>query len=363
MAAVGRVHDYPAGTVLCHEGANENIFYILLDGQVEVTKAMANLQSRVMKRLFAGEFFGEMALIHNLPRAATVTTITPVSVLEIHKEDFTRLLERCVPLSLAMVREVSRRLRENDEMAIEDLRVKAGELADAYQTLAEMEYARSEFLTTIAHELRTPLTAAGGFLQVIQKGRLHGQMLNTAVDQVTRNIQEIISLVNDILFIQEMDLILPDFAPTDLRIMIKDLVDEMHPGAVNNGVLMEAVIAADIPTLNGDQKSLQRAFRALLDNAIKFSPDGGVVKIEADWDQDNIWVVVQDHGVGIPEDAIERIFDRFFHLDEVDGRLFRGVGLGLSIAQQVIEQHRGRIEVESKLGEGSQFKIYLPNTR
>jgi two-component system phosphate regulon sensor histidine kinase PhoR len=67
--------------------------------------------------------------------------------------------------------------------------------------------------------------------------------------------------------------------------------------------------------------------------------------------------------VGIPEDAIERIFDRFFHLDEVDGCLFRGVGLGLSIAQQVIEQHRGRIEVESKLGEGSQFKIYLPNTR
>ena len=363
MAAVGRVHDYPAGMVLCHEGANENIFYILLDGQVEVTKAMANLQSRVMKRLVAGEFFGEMALIHNLPRAATVTTITSVSVLEIHKEDFTRLLERCVPLSLAMVREVSRRLRQNDEMAIEDLRVKAGELAEAYQTLAEMEYARSKFITTIAHELRTPLTAAGGFLQIIQNGRLHGQMLNTAVDQVTRNIQEIISLVNDILFIQEMDLILPDFAPTRIGIMIKDLVDEMQPAAVNNGVVLETAIAADIPMIVGDQKSLQRAFRAVVDNAIKFSPDGGVVKIEVAWDQENIWVIVQDRGVGIPEDAIKRIFDRFFHLDEVNGHLFRGVGLGLSIAQQVIEQHRGRIEVESRLGEGSLFKIYLPTTK
>ena len=363
MAAVGRVHDYPAGMVLCHEGANENIFYILLDGQVEVTKAMANLQSRVMKRLVAGEFFGEMALIHNLPRAATVTTITPVSVLEIHKEDFTRLLERCVPLSLAMVREVSRRLRQNDEMAIEDLRVKAGELAEAYQTLAEMEYARSKFLTTIAHELRTPLTAAGGFLQIIQNGRLHGQMLNTAVDQVTRNIQEIISLVNDILFIQEMDLILPDFAPTSIGIMIKNLVDEMQPAAVNNVVVLETAIAADIPMIVGDQKSLQRAFRAVVDNAIKFSPDGGVVKIEVAWDQENIWVIVQDRGVGIPEDAIKRIFDRFFHLDEVNGHLFRGVGLGLSIAQQVIEQHRGRIEVESRLGEGSLFKIYLPTTK
>ena len=292
-----------------------------------------------------------------------MTTITPVSVLEIHKEDFTRLLERCVPLSLAMVREVSRRLRQNDEMAIEDLRVKAGELAEAYQTLAEMEYARSKFITTIAHELRTPLTAAGGFLQIIQNGRLHGQMLNTAVDQVTRNIQEIISLVNDILFIQEMDLILPDFAPTSIGIMIKDLVDEMQPPAVNNGVVLETAIAADIPMIVGDQKSLQRAFRAVVDNAIKFSPDGGVVKIEVAWDQENIWVIVQDRGVGIPEDAIERIFDRFFHLDEVNGHLFRGVGLGLSIAQQVIEQHRGRIEVESRLGEGSLFKIYLPTTK
>jgi signal transduction histidine kinase len=360
MAAVGRVHDYPAGTVLCHEGANETIFYILLDGLVEVTKALSNLQSRVMKRLEAGEFFGEMALIHNMPRAATVTTLTPVTVLEIHKEDFTRLLERCVPLSLAMVREVSRRLRQNDEMAIEDLRVKAGELAEAYQTLAELEYARSEFLTTIAHELRTPLTAAGGFLQMIQKGRLNGQMLYTAVDQVTRNIQDIISLVNDILFIQEMDLILPDFTPTNIGIIIKDLVDEMQPVAMKNNVELETAVAVDIPMIAGDQKSLLRAFRAVLDNAIKFSLDGGVVKISVDWDQDNIWMSVQDRGVGIPEDAIERIFERFFHLDEINGHLFRGVGLGLSIAQQVIEQHRGRIEVESKLGEGSLFKIYLP---
>jgi CRP-like cAMP-binding protein len=202
MTAVGRVHNYPSGTVLCLEGAIESIFYILLDGHVEVTKAMQDMQSRVMKKLGPGEFFGEMALIHNMPRSATVTSLTPVTVLEIHKEDFTHLLEHCTPVSLAMVREVSRRLRQNDQMAIEDLRVKAGELAYAYQTLAEMEFARSEFLTTIAHELRTPLTSAGGFLQLIQKGMLQGQVLNSALDHVTKNIQEIIALVNDILFIQ-----------------------------------------------------------------------------------------------------------------------------------------------------------------
>jgi signal transduction histidine kinase len=360
MVAVGRVHDYPSGTILCREGASENIFYILLDGNVEVTKAMQDMQSRVMKMLGPGDFFGEMALIHNMPRSATVTTLTPVTVLGIHKEDFTRLLEHCTPVSLAMVREVSRRLRQNDEMAIEDLRVKAGELAEAYQTLAEMEFARSEFLITIAHELRTPLTSAGGFLQLIQKGMLHGQVLTSALDQVTKNIQEIIALVNDILFIQEMDLILPEFSPVNLNDLIVKLVNEMRIIGENNRVEFELKLADDMPMIAGEPKSLFRAFKAMFDNAIKFSPGGGVVGIVVGNSETNAWVKIQDHGVGIPPEAQARIFNRFFHLDEVNGHLFRGAGLGLSIARQVIEQHQGWIEVESALSKGSKFTVYLP---
>ena len=86
---------------------------------------------------------------------------------------------------MAMVREVSRRLRENDEMAIEDLRLKAGELAAAYQRLAQEEFARREFLTSIAHELRTPLTAASGFLEMARKSMLDGESLNMALDTVS----------------------------------------------------------------------------------------------------------------------------------------------------------------------------------
>jgi signal transduction histidine kinase len=360
MAAVGRVREYPTGVVLCHEGANESIFYILLDGQVEVTKAMANMESRVMKQLQAGEFFGEMALIHNLPRAASVTTSTPVTVLEIHKDDFTRLLEHCTPVSLAMVREVSRRLRQNDEMAIEDLRIKARELAEAYQTLAEMEYARSEFLTTIAHELRTPLTTAGGYLQMIQKGTLPGNVINSALNTVTSNIQEIITLVNDILFLQEMDLILPDFVLTDVGQLVLQVVEEQRGYAERNSVVVVQSIASDLRMIRGDQKSLCRVLKAVLENAIKFSPDGGIVRVDVAGNHTEVWIAIRDQGVGIPPEAIGRIFDRFFHLDEVNGHLFRGVGLGLSIARQVIEQHQGRIDVDSQQGSGSRFTIYLP---
>jgi signal transduction histidine kinase len=360
MVAVGAVKHYPPGSILCREGARESIFYIILNGKVEVTKEMSNLQSRVMKYLEAGDFFGEMALIHNAPRAATVVTIAPVSVLEIHKEAFTQLLERSTTVSLAMVREVSRRLRENDDLAIEELRMKARELADAYQQLAEMEYARHEFLSTIAHELRTPLTAAGGFLQVIRKGVLQGEALNAALDTVANNVQNIISLTNDILFLQEMDLILPDFQPTDVGAVVASAVEQHRARAEGSGVGMVLNIAPGLPKIAADSRSLERAITAILDNSIKFSPEGGDVEVEVGSDASLVWVRVRDHGVGIPTEAMPHIFERFFRLDEVKGHLFRGVGLGLLIARQVIEQHGGTIEVDSELERGSTFTVYLP---
>ena len=127
-----KIMHYPAGTILCHENATEDTFYLILEGEVEVTKVINNKETRLLKKLTTGDFFGEMALIHNAPRAATVTTITPLIGLEIHKEAFERVLKNSSSISLAMVREISRRLRENDEMAIDDLRMRASELAEAY---------------------------------------------------------------------------------------------------------------------------------------------------------------------------------------------------------------------------------------
>jgi signal transduction histidine kinase len=362
MISSGKVHSYPPNTVLCREGAVENTFYIILEGEVQVTKLINELETRFLKHLKEGDFFGEMALIHNAPRAATVVTTVPSTILEINKDSFSKLLEQSSSMSLAMVREVSRRLRENDEMAIGDLRLKARELAGAYQQLAEQEFARREFLTTIAHELRTPLTAASGFLQLVRMGVLEGQTLTNAMDAIARNVQDIISLTNDILFLQEMDLILPAFQTTDVAAIVVKLVEQLRPRAVHNAVSLKYDIAPDLPQVNGDAKSLERAIAAIMDNAIKFSPDGGDVMVNVGFDEKQIWVRVEDHGVGIAADVMPCIFDRFYHVDHVGDFLFRGLGLGLSVARQVIEQHGGKILVESELGKGSTFTILL-NTK
>jgi len=109
----------------------------------------------------------------------------------------------------------------------------------------------------------------------------------------------------------------------------------------------------------GDPQSLERAIGAIVDNAIKYSPDGGKVIVKLSIDDNKIQIEIQDYGVGISPEALPKIFDRFFRIENINGQLFGGVGLGLSIAHQVIEQHGGSIEVSSTLGVGSIFYINL----
>jgi len=352
-----QVKAYPSGTTLCRENEIEHVFYMILEGEVKVTKLVNAAEIRLLKTLGAGDFFGEMAIIHNAPRAATVTTSSPVVTLELDKKSFDRVLEKSSSIAMAMVREISSRLRANDEMAVEDLRVRASELAQAYQKLAEEELARRDFLSNIAHELRTPLMSASGYIHLLKKGALSGEQLGSAVETIDRNVQQIVTLVNDILFLQEMDLVLSEFRPVDLGEVCRSVIERYKGKArdKNVGLLLRGDQGAF--SLPGDARSLERALAALVDNAIKFSARGGEVEVGIGTEWDRLVVTVRDHGIGISPENLPKIFDRFYHLERHDSDLFGGIGLGLSIARQVIEQHGGALEVESKPGAGSVFRM------
>jgi signal transduction histidine kinase len=355
-----QVHAYPPGTVLCHENALEDTFYIILEGEVEVTKIIHNTEGRLLKTLGAGDFFGEMALIHNAPRAATVTAKTQVVVLEIKKDAFDRVLQNSNSISLAMVREISNRLRANDAMAIEDLRLRAGELAQAYQKLAEQELARREFLSNVAHELRTPLMAASGYLQLLQKDMLPPDQMKAAMQTIGQNLQQIIHLVNDILFLQEMDLLLDEFRPVEMNVIAHHVLEKYQEKAAAHSVTLRLRDKPELAPIPGDATLLERALTALVDNAIKFSPNGGTVEIRLAEKENTLRISVQDEGIGIDPEIRPRIFDRFYHLERSGDKLFSGIGLGLAITRQVIEQHKGKLEVESTPGKGSTFTMCLP---
>lgn len=354
------INNYPPGIVLCKEDAHETIFYMILEGEVEVTKNINKSEERLLQTLSAGDFFGEMGIIHNAPRAATVTTKTDLVALELEKDAFDSVLKRSSSIALAMVHEISSRLRENDEMAIEDLRLRARELAQAYQKLAEQELARREFLTNIAHELRTPLMAASGYLQILQGGQaLEQEQLTQALDTVSRNVQQIVTLVNDIMFLQELDLVLPEFQAVPIDEVACAVIEKCQSQAAKGSVTLILKKEGNLPPVSGDAKSLERALMALVNNAVKFSPKGGDVEIRLKKRNGQVYVSVEDHGIGISPETLPRIFDRFYHLEKSGDDLFGGIGLGLSITRQVIQQHKGTLDVDSEPNKGSTFTMCL----
>jgi signal transduction histidine kinase len=363
LIANSQVHSYLPGDILCRENAVEDRFYMILDGDAEVTKNINNSESRLLTTLAPGDFFGEMALIHNAPRAATVTAKTALTTLELDKAAFDKVIHKSTSIAMAMVSQISNRLRENDQLAIDDIRIRASELAEAYQKLAEQDLARREFLSNIAHELRSPLMVASGNLQILQKGILKGEQLAAGIDTVTRNVQQIVTLVNDILFLQEMDLVLPDFQKVDMNDIGYTVIGKYAASAQDHSVSLRFTPSANISPVWGDPKSLERALMALVDNAIKFSPQGGDVKITLNKKADWVLVSVEDQGIGIAKENLPRIFDRFYHLERSGDDLFGGLGLGLAITRQVIQQHQGSLDVASTPGKGSTFTMTLKQWR
>lgn len=354
-----QIKSYPAGTILCKEDAIEHTFYMILEGEFEVTKTINNMEKRLLKTLIAGDFFGEMALIHNAPRAATVQSLTPAVVLELDKQGFDRVLKHSPSVATAMVAEISNRLRANDQLAIEDLRLRAREIADAYQKLAEQDMARNEFLTSIAHELRTPLMVASGYLHTLKKGLLNGEQLKSTIEIVSRNVDQIVNLTNDLLFLQEQELVLRDFQPVNLYQVVEGIVAKYQAKAKARSINIKLRGNSNIAPVQGDEPSLERAITGLVDNAIKFSHPNSTVDIRFADLGNHVSVSVVDYGIGIDPQIRPRIFDRFFHLENSGDEIYDGLGIGLSITRQVIQQHRGMLDVDSQPGKGSTFTISL----
>lgn len=360
VARAAREVQHAAGDCICREGETGDEFYIIADGRVRVTKFLEFGTERVLNELGPGQFFGEMALVEDEPRVASVHALESTTLLVLTKRDFQELITHSAAVGLAVMRAVTHRFRDADHHAIEELRQKNAELARAYADLADTTRRKSEFLTVVAHELRTPLTSIKGYAQLMHMGKLQAAMLPVALEAIVSNTDALVRLINNILFLQELDLIPPTFEPLNITEVVLPIVESLRQSASDGGLSFNVALRTDLPPVRGDRNGLMQAIGALLDNAIKYSPDGGEIKVAAQVNHRYLALSITDPGVGIPPDELNRIFDRFHHIESTQTHLFGGVGLGLPIARQVVNQHGGQISVVSEVDKGSTFTITLP---
>ncbi|MBN1582452.1 MAG: GAF domain-containing sensor histidine kinase [Anaerolineae bacterium] len=244
-------------------------------------------------------------------------------------------------------------------VAIQNTRL-MNELQTAYEELSELDRLKSEFITTTSHELRTPLTAIKGYLQLVNSGIMSPEQQQSALEKISDNVDTIVHLVNDLLFMQEMNAIEFKFSATDLAELVRAEVRAAAPRAGAQGTEIALHIADDLPLVWGDATHLIKMIHNLLDNAIKFSPDGGSIIISLQAQNNSIYLQVTDQGIGIPADKLDKIFDRFYRIESSSKHLFGGLGLGLAIAKHIAETHKGKIGVVSQAGQGSTFTVTLP---
>jgi signal transduction histidine kinase len=191
---------------------------------------------------------------------------------------------------------------------------------------------------------------------------MQGAAQQSALETVTKNVEKMVDLINNLLVLYEMHLISPEFSDIDLVTLTQEAIREarMVPAARKRQIDLER--PSDLPQIRGDRNGLLLAIRSLIENAFKFSQENDLVVV-------NIYLIaaeaigidVIDQGVGVPLETQAHIFDPFYRVEGVGpDRLFSGLGVGLAIAKFIVEQHNGRITVESEPGKGSTFTVRLP---
>jgi two-component system sensor histidine kinase ResE len=224
-----------------------------------------------------------------------------------------------------------------------------------------------KFVANVSHELKTPLTSIQGFAQAILDGTADTLEARTQAAQIIHEeAGRMHRMALDLLDLARLDAGTADLKMSlvDIGVLLRNIVDKFTPQAQKTGIRLGLHLPEQLPAVVGDGDRLAQVFTNLVDNALKFTPEGGQVTIGAVITEQGLDITIMDTGVGIPKEAQPHLFERFYQVDPAraggETAARRGAGLGLAIAQEIMQSHGGRINVRSEVGHGTVFVVHLP---
>lgn len=236
------------------------------------------------------------------------------------------------------------------------------DLQETQNDLEESAKAKSRFILMITHELRSPLAAVQSMLKVISEGYTGGVSGKTKefLERSESRLSFLLELVGELLDAERIDSAQSEQGDVDLNDVIIRVSNGIHGRAEAKGVSLEVNISEDHVIIEGYEKDLERLFSNLLSNAVKYTPSGGKANLTVKTSDDAVNIVVTDTGIGIPEDAMDKLFTEFFRAKNARDTEEYGTGIGLAVVKRIVDEHNGEISVESELGKGTKFSVSLP---
>ena len=357
------------GEIICHEGENGDALYLIRSGTAAIVKGDLDAPL-VLARRGCGEIIGEMALLDEMPRSASVVALEPMELVRLPREDFQCLMEASPAADIDLLRKLSRRLRSTDSV-LSDLSTTESQLngrvtaLDAEnKQLVELQRLRQQTMDLVIHDLRTPLqgiTAATDVLLATLPDRDEARSLKllTYINAHCTRLQHLVDSLIHISRIESGDVQLVKEV-ADLAPIVGAAVERARLSFEANAMSWILKLPSSLPPVEVDVRLLDRVVTNLLDNAAKYTPHGSTVTVSAWSGADEITLAVTDTGPGIPPEQREQLFERFAR-GAPDGNRRGGFGLGLTFCRLAVEAHGGRIWIEDGPGgTGCRFLVALP---
>jgi signal transduction histidine kinase len=275
-----------------------------------------------------------------------------IGVLEaLNKLDGAQFEESDVHILLAMASHAA--------IAIENARLVAN-LREANRRLSDLDRLKTNFISIASHELRTPLMIVQGFASFLRE-QASGEMTSD-LDMVLRGASKLQAIIDQMTNLNYLEAGLSELKRENLVVqnLVEDLAREWGPLAAAKQQTLTINVPPTPIFVHGDRSKIDLALSNVMNNAVKFTPESGHIALQVISHTGRVEIAVVDDGAGIPKDELGRVFERFYQVEDHLTRHHGGLGLGLAIAKEVIEQHGGRIWAESGDGQGSRFRITLP---
>src|SRR6056297_1460911 len=331
------------GKVIFYEGEAADRFYIVMEGEVEVWKDYDSPYADLLAVHGINKLFGEMALVDDLPRSATVVTRTRSRLLYINEEEFQRLLKENSLVALAIIRSLSAMVRKSNQTFVEDLRERNRQLQKAYDELqsAQDELLRNERLTTlgkfssmILHDIRNPISVIKAYADMLKLSGCDDSKDGKYVDKISFETERLNQLANELLDYSRGEIRL-DMGIVSIPDFFREICDFTDRRLKSKEVEVECSYDYDGQVIM-DHKRMLRVFTNLLENARKALGRQGSCKVSAVQENKMIKFSVRDDGSGMSPEVLDHIFEPFYS-SSPNG----GTGLGMAIVKSVVEAHHG----------------------
>jgi signal transduction histidine kinase len=346
LLKVVQIQTFPVGKTIFKEGDAGDGLYIVRSGLVQISAVVSDGDRRILSRLGPGEFFGEMAVVDNEPRSATVMTDQETIVYFVPREEMLRVLESSPKLAVNLVREFSMRLREFNRQFIHEV------------LQAERLTLVGRFTRSIVHDFKNPLNVIGLAADLAGMDNASADMRRVARSRIRKQVERLSNMINELLDFTRGSQAAVILAETDFAELVEHVVDDLRQQLDQNSVTVECENQPPDITILCDPARLMHLFSNLAHNAVDAMPNGGKIILRFILNEKEVVTEVEDTGTGVPAEVLPRLFEPFM----THGKI-QGTGLGLSICKRIIEDHRGRIAARSEPNRGAVFSFTLPFQR